>query len=108
MKATIVGAGVLGAALARTLARRGLEVTLIEQYGPGDRRRASHACSRILRLAHGADVRETRSAWLSRRLWLELERDTDTSIFSEVGMAWLAVLRLDALFRIPGLARHIR
>ena len=90
MKATIVGAGVLGAALARTLARRGLEVTLIEQYGPDDRRRASHACSRILRLAHGADVRETRSAWLSRQLWLELERDTGTSIFSEVGMAWLA------------------
>jgi len=90
MKATIVGAGVLGAALARSLARRGLEVTLIEQYGPDDPRRASHACSRILRLAHGEDARETRSAWLSRQLWLELERDSGRSLFSEVGMAWLA------------------
>jgi sarcosine oxidase len=90
MKVTIVGAGVLGAALARTLVHRGLGVTLIEQHGPEDPRRASHACSRILRLAHGAEARETRSAWLSRRLWLELERETGRSLFSEVGMAWLA------------------
>lgn len=90
MKAAIVGAGVLGAALAWTLARRGVEVTLVEQHEPGDPRAASHACSRILRFAHGSAVPETRSAWLSRRLWLELERDTGRSLYVQVGMAWLA------------------
>ena len=104
MKVTIVGAGVLGAALAQTLARRGDEVTLVEQHEPGDPRAASHACSRILRLAHGADVHETRSAWLSRRLWLELERDTGRSLFREVGMAWLAP-SVDATWVAAG--RHV-
>jgi glycine/D-amino acid oxidase-like deaminating enzyme len=89
MKAVVVGAGVLGSALARTLAREGHEVTLVDQYGPGHPRAASAACTRILRLAHGEDLHETQSAWLSRTLWKELERDTGRSLFAEVGMAWL-------------------
>jgi glycine/D-amino acid oxidase-like deaminating enzyme len=80
---------VLGAALAQRLARLGIEVTLVEQHPRGDARSASHACTRILRLAHGADVDETRSAWLARSLWVELERETATTLFHEVGMAWL-------------------
>jgi len=86
----VVGAGVLGAALAWTLARHGAAVTLVEQYEPGHRRAASGARTRTLRLAHGADVDETRSAWSARRGWLELERDAGKPLFSEVGMAWLA------------------
>jgi len=89
----VVGAGVLGAALARALARAGAGVTLVEQHMPGDLRAASVARSRILRAAHGAEVAETRSAREARRLWLELEHDTDTDIYSEVGMAWFAPAR---------------
>jgi sarcosine oxidase len=90
MNVVVVGAGILGASLARTLAQAGWEVTLVEQYEPGDPRAASVACSRILRFAHGADVRETSSAWRARGLWLELEHATGTSLFSQIGMAWLA------------------
>jgi glycine/D-amino acid oxidase-like deaminating enzyme len=90
VKVVIVGAGVLGAALAQTLTRHGRAVTLVEQYEPGHARAASDAHSRILRMAHGGDVHETRSAWLARSLWLQLERDTGTQLFSEVGMAWFA------------------
>jgi sarcosine oxidase len=86
----IIGAGILGAALAQRLARRGWRVTLVEQYVPGHTRAASGGRSRILRLAHGSDAPETRSAWLSRRLWREIERETRTGLFSEVGMAWFA------------------
>ncbi len=90
MRAVVVGAGVLGAALARALARGGCEVTLVEQHEPGDARAASASRSRLLRTAHGADVAETRSALEARRLWLELERDTGIRFYSEIGMAWFA------------------
>jgi sarcosine oxidase len=80
---------VLGASLAQRLARLGRDVTLVEQHPRDDPRAASHARSRILRHAHGSDLAETRSAWLSRRLWLELERETGTPLFYEVGIAWL-------------------
>jgi len=86
----IVGAGVLGAALAQTFARLGHDVTLVEQYELGDPRAASSARSRILRIAHGADVADTRSAWRSRELWRELECGTGTRLFTETGMAWFA------------------
>ena len=90
MTIVIVGAGILGAALAQRLARRGWRVRLIEQRAPGHARAASSGRSRILRLAHGSDSHETRSAWLSRRLWREIERETRTQLFSETGMAWFA------------------
>jgi len=90
MRVVVVGAGVLGAALARTLAQQNHEVALVEQFDVGDPRAASHACTRILRLAHGEDVADTRSAWLARRLWKELEHESGRSLFAEVGMAWLA------------------
>lgn len=90
MKAIVVGAGVLGAALARTLARTGEEVTLVEQHEPGDRRAASVAHSRLLRIAHGDDEVGTLSAIEARREWLRLEQDTGERFYSEVGMAWFA------------------
>jgi sarcosine oxidase len=90
VKVVIVGAGVLGAALAQRLARIGRDVTLVEQDKPGHPRAASDARSRILRVAHGPDARDTKSAWLARRLWLELERETGVRVYDEVGMAWFA------------------
>jgi glycine/D-amino acid oxidase-like deaminating enzyme len=90
VNAVVVGAGVLGAALARALARAGCAVTIVDQHEPGDARAASVSRSRILRVAHGADAAQTRSALEARRLWLELERDTGASLYHEVGMAWFA------------------
>jgi len=90
MKAVVVGAGVLGAALAHALSRAGCRVTLVEQYEPGDGRAASASRSRLLRAAHGAALAETRSALEARRRWLELERDTGARLYDEVGMAWFA------------------
>ena len=47
--ATVVGAGVSGASTARELARRGWDVTLVEQYAPGTVRSASGGDTRLLR-----------------------------------------------------------
>jgi len=90
MSLVIVGAGVLGSALARVLARAGHDVTIIEQHEAGDDRAASVARSRLLRLAHADDAADTLSASEARRGWLQLEQDTGTRLYDEVGMAWFA------------------
>lgn len=90
MEATVVGAGVNGAAIARELGRRGWTVTLCEQYAPGTVRSASGGDTRLLRMAHGDEDWYTRLARQARALWLELEQEAGTRIFEPVGLAWFA------------------
>jgi sarcosine oxidase len=49
----IVGAGLSGAAAAWALSRRGVPVTVVEQYAPGHRYGSSHGSARIVRRAYG-------------------------------------------------------
>ena len=88
--ATVVGAGVIGASVARELALRGWDVTLAEQYAPGTVRSASGGDTRLLRAAHGEPEWYTASAVRARTLWLELQESTGTRIWEGVGLAWLA------------------
>jgi sarcosine oxidase len=88
--ATVVGAGVFGAATARELARRGWDVTLVEQYSPGTVRSASGGDTRLLRASHGSVDWYAESAWRSRSAWLELQQETGTHIWEPVGLAWFA------------------
>ena len=88
--ACVVGAGVFGASLARELALRGWDVTLVEQHTPGTVRSASGGDTRLLRAAHGDSEWYTASAVRARTLWLELEAATRTRIWEGVGLAWLA------------------
>ena len=87
--ATIVGAGVFGAATARELARRGWDVTLVEQYAPGHVRSASGGDTRLIRFAHGEADWYTRRALRGLELWRELEAESGTRLFEPVGVAWL-------------------
>ena len=73
--AVVVGAGVFGAATARELGRRGFDVTLVEQYGPGNVRSGSGGDTRLLRFSHGEEDWYTLSARRSLDLWLELEAE---------------------------------
>src|SRR5260221_541326 len=52
--AVVVGAGVFGASTARELDRRGWDVTLVEQYTPGNARSGSGGDTRLLRVSHAA------------------------------------------------------
>jgi sarcosine oxidase len=88
--ACVVGAGVFGASLARELAMRDWEVTLVEQHSPGTVRSASGGDTRLVRAAHGDAEWYTASAVRARTLWLELEASTGTRIWEGVGLAWLA------------------
>jgi sarcosine oxidase len=88
--AIVVGAGVFGAATARELARRGWDVTLVEQYVPGTVRSASGGDTRLLRFGHAEAEWYTRLAVRARGLWLELQEETGERIWEPVGVAWFA------------------
>jgi sarcosine oxidase len=89
-RTVIVGAGTFGASLAWTLARAGREVTLVDQFEPGDRRATSGGESRLIRCSHGADAGYTRTARRARTLWRELEAESGEALMEEIGMAWFA------------------
>ena len=85
----IVGAGVFGASLAHRLAGSGWDVTLVEQYAPGDVRAASGGENRLIRCSHGGDAWYTRSAKRALELWREVERETGRELFVPCGVVWL-------------------
>jgi glycine/D-amino acid oxidase-like deaminating enzyme len=88
--AIVVGAGIFGSSLASHLARDGWDVALVDKYPPGHELGASGDASRLIRAAHGPDTWYARSSRRARELWRELEEDTGTRVFEEVGVAWLA------------------
>jgi sarcosine oxidase len=88
--AVIVGAGVFGSSLAWLLARAGVEVTLVDQFDPGDPRATSGGESRLIRCGHGPQAGYTASARRARTLWRELEAETGEELLIECGLAWFA------------------
>ncbi len=90
MSVVIVGAGTFGASLAWWLARAGTEVTLVDQFEPGDPRATSGGESRLIRCGHGADAGYTASARRARTLWRELEAECGEDLLVECGLAWFA------------------
>ena len=84
--AVVVGAGVLGSALADRLARSSWDVVHVEQFAPGHVRSGSGDESRLIRSAHGADALH---AAMARRA-LELWRELDPRLVCASGLAWFA------------------
>ncbi|MBM9469281.1 FAD-dependent oxidoreductase [Nakamurella leprariae] len=80
----VVGGGAMGSAAAWRLAGHGYRVTLLEQFGPGHDRGASHGSSRIFR--HGyADPRYVDLAVRAAGLWRALERSSGTRLLRWTG-----------------------
>jgi sarcosine oxidase len=84
-RAGIVGAGVMGLAAARSLARRGWKVDVYEQFELGHKRGSSHGRSRIFRLAY-PDATWVRMAMDALRGWRELEEESGTSVLELNGL----------------------
>ncbi len=80
----IVGAGLMGAATAWQLARRGHSVALIESFALGHGRGSSHGSSRIYRLAY-TDPFYVRLAEQAGESWRELEADTGETLLRMTG-----------------------
>jgi sarcosine oxidase len=81
----VIGAGVMGSATARALARAGHEVTLFEQFGVGHERGSSHGRSRIVRLAY-PEVEFVELAKESFQGWHELEQESGTELLELNGL----------------------
>jgi sarcosine oxidase len=75
----------MGSAAAWALARRGREVTLLEQFGPGHRNGASHGATRNLNLAYSAPDYVAMLAE-TVRLWTELEADCGDQLLARTGV----------------------
>ena len=86
----VVGAGVFGGFTALNLQQQGVEVTLVEAWGPGHARASSGGESRILRATYGDEGIYV--AWVLRslELWRGFEQAWDVQLFHRTGSLWLA------------------
>src|SRR5581483_5318220 len=82
--AVVVGGGATGSAAAWQLARRGVQVVLLERFEAGHANGASHGASRIFRLSYPDPV-HIGLAREARRLWRELEDATGTRLLTVTG-----------------------
>ena len=80
----VVGAGLMGAATAWELTRRGRSVALVEAFEAGHTRGSSHGSSRIFRRAY-PDPLYVRMTGQARELWRELEADSGADLLTETG-----------------------
>lgn len=80
----VVGAGVMGLATARALARAGRDVVVCEQFELGHDRGSSHGGARIVRLSY-PDARWVRLAQESFPLWRELEGEAGRALLDLQG-----------------------
>ena len=88
----IIGAGLAGAAAARSTAARGASVVVLEQFAPGNRNGSSHGSARIFRRAYPDPlyVRLTGQAW---ELWRELEAESGDTLLTMTGELDFGALR---------------
>ena len=80
----VVGAGVMGASTALALARRNVDVVLLEQFSVGHERGSSHGPSRIFRLSYPDPV-FVEMAIESLTMWREYERSLNETLLTTTG-----------------------
>jgi sarcosine oxidase len=80
----VVGAGIMGSATARALARGGHDVVLLEQFELGHARGSSHGEARIFRLVY-ADPTWVRLTQRALPLWRGLEAESGEEILTTRG-----------------------
>ncbi|MBA3552769.1 MAG: N-methyl-L-tryptophan oxidase [Actinobacteria bacterium] len=80
----VVGAGVMGCATARAVARSGRHVLLLEQFEIGHRRGSSHGASRIFRYSYN-EAAYVAMAMESLELWRELEVESGSPLLTTLG-----------------------
>ena len=85
----VVGAGVFGAWIARTLQQHGAKVTLLDAWGAAHSRASSGGETRLIRTEYGADPLYTAWAWHSLGEWKALSGHHESRIFHETGALYL-------------------
>jgi sarcosine oxidase len=91
-RVAVVGAGIMGAAAAWQLARRGADVVVYEQFELEHDRGSSHGRSRIVRLSY-PDPEWVRLAAEARKGWGILERESGRTLLELYGLVEVAAAR---------------
>lgn len=88
-KAAVVGAGAFGGWTALQLLRRGVAVTLIDTWGPGNLRASSGGETRVIRGMYGADKIYVDWVVRSFELWKDAERRWGRRFYHPTGVLWM-------------------
>lgn len=91
----VIGAGAFGGWTALYLLRRGVKVTLIDAWGPGNSRSSSGGETRIIRGTYGPSQPYTKMAARALRLWKEHETRWARQFFHPTGVLWMAASEND-------------
>ena len=98
-KVVVVGAGAFGGWIALCLVRRGLGVTLLDAWGPGNSRSSSGGESRIIRGTYGPNQPYTKMAARALQLWKEHEQRWRIQLLHPTGVLWMATAGNDQFER---------
>ena len=82
----VIGGGVMGAAAAYALARRGARVTLFEQYSSGHDHGSSHGATRLFRTAYFEHPDYVPLLKRAASLWRDLERQSGETLLELCGV----------------------
>jgi sarcosine oxidase len=85
----VVGAGAFGGWSALELARRGVAVTLIDAWGPGNARASSGGETRIIRASYGSRAIYTQMARRALERWRAREKRSRQRLLYETGVLWM-------------------
>jgi len=95
----VIGAGAFGGWTALHLLDRGVRVTLIDAWGPGNSRASSGGETRVMRGTYGPDQPYTELAARALKLWDKYERKWKRKFLHRSGVLWMAAGRDDAFER---------
>jgi glycine/D-amino acid oxidase-like deaminating enzyme len=88
-KVAVVGAGAFGGWTALHLLRRGVAVTLLDGWGPGNLRASSGGETRVIRGMYGADKIYVDGVVRSFDLWKDAERRWGRRFYHPTGVLWM-------------------
>jgi sarcosine oxidase len=102
----VIGAGAAGSSATYHLAKRGLSVLLLEQFGFAHDQGSSHGHSRIFRYAYDQLV-YARMAVRALELWRELEQEAGTQLYWPTSMIDFGAPDAAKMTRVEAVLREI-
>jgi sarcosine oxidase len=89
LRVAVVGAGAFGGWTALHLRRAGVEVSLIDAWGPGNARASSGGETRVIRTIYGPTRRYVEMAARALTLWREWDSGRSVQFYRPTGVLWM-------------------
>lgn len=107
-KIIVIGAGAFGVWTAYQLLEKGIQVQLIDAWGPGHSRASSGGETRVIRSVYGSDGIYVGLAAEAIKLWEQYDQEWQTKHFVKTGNLWLISGDDDAYLQsaLPHLKAH--